>query len=799
MATRLQAIIDFAYKSGGVEQAQAALGKLSNAGKTVGQSISSGTAQATGALNGLLSTGKALGQAWTDLATPVNQSLEIFQKVGQTAQQAYQFISEGTQLARTQDQFDALAGSIGTTSDMLMGQLRAATRGTVADFDLMTGASSLVSLGLTNTAEDTVRLTKLIGQLGWDMNQVTLTLANQSTMRLDALGLSVSDVEGRVDALKAAGMAADEAFKFAIIEAGEEKLNLLGDAADTAAGKLKILETNAKNFGDSFKRTFGENFVNNLNAAADGIFETEESASSLGETLANVATNVSFLGFIRLVKEGVADLGEESRNAEGRISGMGGVVQQLPPLLDNAAAGVKRFGDETKISRQSIIDATAATDGWMASMNTVTTLTAQAARERAAEATANYQASDAYGELQDKVFQTNQTYDMWAYGLRATNLELQNQANTIPTVTGAVYASSEAVAEYNRQLGEYYITAQETDDANLLLNSGIRQTSGGLREVSNLTEQQTEDLARMQGAYDKAAQTIRDYELGVKGANLSDEERAEKIEELRGQMSLLEGNMEQLNAAGVSYIEVAGGMVGFGPAVVDAFTQSASAMGANATQLAAIQMAFSDLQPAQAEAILKEAALRAEIERLTQEILNNNMTVYEARDAYIAFQNGLNDMTISVNEGTGSVILLDDSMISASNSTQTLLDKFGAFPDEVGTTVNVDTTEAENRISSLEARLAGLGSGGAPATASGGYQAGPDLPGQGHATGADFIVPPGYPNDSYPMRVQSGEHVTVTPAGQTRGGDTYNLYVTAMDGGANVRREINYLKALAGA
>ncbi len=32
------------------------------------------------------------------------------------------------------------------------------------------------------------------------------------------------------------------------------------------------------------------------------------------------------------------------------------------------------------------------------------------------------------------------------------------------------------------------------------------------------------------------------------------------------------------------------------------------------------------------------------------------------------------------------------------------------------------------------------------------------------ASGADFVVPQGYPGDSYPMRVQSGEHVSVTPA-----------------------------------
>lgn len=41
----------------------------------------------------------------------------------------------------------------------------------------------------------------------------------------------------------------------------------------------------------------------------------------------------------------------------------------------------------------------------------------------------------------------------------------------------------------------------------------------------------------------------------------------------------------------------------------------------------------------------------------------------------------------------------------------------------------------------------------------------------GLAGGADFIVPPGYPNDSYgPIYVQSGEHVQVTPAGQAQGG-----------------------------
>lgn len=43
-------------------------------------------------------------------------------------------------------------------------------------------------------------------------------------------------------------------------------------------------------------------------------------------------------------------------------------------------------------------------------------------------------------------------------------------------------------------------------------------------------------------------------------------------------------------------------------------------------------------------------------------------------------------------------------------------------------------------------------------------------PYMGMAGGGSFIVPPGYPNDSFPIRVESGEEISVRPAG-SRGGD----------------------------
>ena len=57
--------------------------------------------------------------------------------------------------------------------------------------------------------------------------------------------------------------------------------------------------------------------------------------------------------------------------------------------------------------------------------------------------------------------------------------------------------------------------------------------------------------------------------------------------------------------------------------------------------------------------------------------------------------------------------------------------------------------------------------------------------GGGYASGANFIVPPGYPNDSFPMRVQSGEHVQVTPAGKSSAGSGVTLVYSPMISLAN--------------
>ena len=83
--------------------------------------------------------------------------------------------------------------------------------------------------------------------------------------------------------------------------------------------------------------------------------------------------------------------------------------------------------------------------------------------------------------------------------------------------------------------------------------------------------------------------------------------------------------------------------------------------------------------------------------------------------------------------------------------------EMGTIPTNINTVISVTKVGDEN----FGGYVAPAGSGKPPAV---GLEEGVKI---GGANGLDMIVPPGYPNDSFPVWAQSGERVTITPAGQT--------------------------------
>ncbi len=199
-----------------------------------------------------------------DNATKGNMSLGDLAKTGAAvgvalgaaavaAQQAYKIIGEGAELTAAAGRFDNLAGSINTTSDALLNDLRKATSGMMSDAELIAGATDIINTGLGGTHDQTVRLATAVGTLGLDMQTTILTFANNSKARLDSLGLSISDVDKKTKELQATGMEYDQAFDEAVLVLLEEKMTLLGDASETTAGQMAILEADVVNLTNEAK------------------------------------------------------------------------------------------------------------------------------------------------------------------------------------------------------------------------------------------------------------------------------------------------------------------------------------------------------------------------------------------------------------------------------------------------------------------------------------------------------------------------------------------------------------------
>ena len=90
-----------------------------------------------------------------------------------------------------------------------------------------------------------------------------------ATRGLKEMGLSISDVKGRMAELEEQGIATDQAFRMAILEAAEEKIGRVGKKSEETAGQLQALQTTVINAGDSFKQAFAESMVAGIDAAVD--------------------------------------------------------------------------------------------------------------------------------------------------------------------------------------------------------------------------------------------------------------------------------------------------------------------------------------------------------------------------------------------------------------------------------------------------------------------------------------------------------------------------------------------------
>jgi hypothetical protein len=285
--------------------------------------------------------------------------------------QAMDFGRAGAELDYAEDRFTKLATSIGTTADALKGGLKDATRGMVSDSELVGSAASFMALGLAKSYDEVVRLTRVAGALGMDMNQLVLTLTNQTTMRFDALGVSVDGFDAKVKALKDTGMDANKAFTEAFLQQAEDQINRVGDAADSATAAFTRMEVAQKNMEDAQKRRFAPALATVAETLTKVYVQSDKNNTTWMKSvpvLQQVETVISLVSaaFDRdgeIVEENtiaVEDNKEVARDATREYYGLSMAVdqtQQYYAALNNQAERSIKFQSELKAVSESLATA----------------------------------------------------------------------------------------------------------------------------------------------------------------------------------------------------------------------------------------------------------------------------------------------------------------------------------------------------------------------------------------------------------------------------------------------------------
>lgn len=549
------------------------------------------------------------------LAVGLGAATAAFGTVAVAAKATWDTLKEGAALEAAQGRFENVARSINTTADALMVDLRAATRGLVSDADLVAGATDMMSLGLASTHEETVRLTNVVGRLGLDMQQVILTFANNSKMRLDALGLSISDVDEKTEKFLAQGFSKDKAFDLAVLEALEDRVALLGDASETTAGKVQIVENIWHNAVDAFQMEFAEGVANEFDKAADA-------AVNYGDTLEDTARRAA--GFWARITggaiQGVAgmEIALQIEETKRQLAELNVPVTMSQEYAVPAGVELTNIHD---INQQRLENLQALLAPYQSSTaNPVRGLVA--GYREAAEAAAELEGAteDAMAAWEGNANRFNQKSHDINQGLEGMAQHLRDVEEAEEAAAERAKEMQEAMVEAARRSGEAFNTAigqyKEGNFADALVTPErtVSYTVGGLgAEQKALLEDYT-DLA------DRAAKKVRDLENGVGTFGMEQDKVNEALEKARGELAYYQQLAAPLAAVTGEVSTSTLQMAVNTEAAHAALYEAASAAGADAEALALLGVATGQMTEAQAEAAIKAAALQAKITELGEAI-----------------------------------------------------------------------------------------------------------------------------------------------------------------------------------
>lgn len=588
---------------------------------------------------------------------------------------AFDLAEQGDQIQRTKEKFDALAETIHTTGDALLSGLREATHGAVSDLDLLTAGTTFMNMGFVRSQDEAESLIQKILLLKKPTEDTTtaidnfsLMLANASVARLDSFGLSSGRVKARMEELQkaTAGMTREQAFTIATMEEMSVAIDKQGLSVEDLGTSYERLKTMGINWLNEQKQMLDEGlepWVKLLlgdygSATAKAIDDNLQQAKSLEDLTAQFIKleeagnkpGATFLGMAggidhgkRLIAEGIAanvSSFEEFQAVMGKTAEAGiytiEVIQRglydavkTGQLVDNALGNLHDGIDPliAKYKEEHAAQATAAD-----SATDLALTTEELAKQQEAARLAAFRQHEGLIALRD-----GEQFAKEEQIARAEATAREAETDNLAAAAKARAAASAAeLAEMQKAAaiasGDLFASFMRGNGELKFFNESLDDLGPQLVTVNGRTAGQNSELSRLQGIYSKAAQTIRDYDAGLKGVNLTEEGRAQKIAEQQTLMANAEAAMQPLLSVTGQLQTVNVGLTFNQQALNNAFIDAADAAGASGVQMALLTSTLGGYSEEAASALLQQTLMQLKINQLAADFVAEKISISEVKE-----------------------------------------------------------------------------------------------------------------------------------------------------------------------
>jgi hypothetical protein len=691
--------------------------------------------------------------------------------MGIAAKKAFDLAKEGAQIKQLTESFDRMNDSVFKTPGLL-DDMREASRGTIKDVDLMRGLLTLTagasddlaqafasaSPKLLEIAKAANKLNPTLGDTSFLYNSLSLGIKRSSPLILDNLGIVVKVGEANKNMAESLGKSVKEltaeekqmALLNETLRAGDRLIGQVGGNVDSMTDSYAQLEVNIGNATDRMKENAAIILGPHVSALARGI----ELANQLGEAF----------------NDGAISAEEYAAVMEGRVVPSSQAAQEEVEALLDVVAERERLAKLAEDHAQATDRNTLAQAALNNELGDATVLVNKLVGEEEELVEATEDATDELLDNRLALLADKKAVDDVAKSLEGLTRSEIGMAGAFIEANMAAIAQEQALARLAGQVDAFMgiLSSGELPGFNETLDElGPKMVTWGGR-----TADQSRLLSEMQDEVSGLNREIADIQAAPELFGLDADKAAERIGEATDRINELAPAINRLS-----------GIQGEAAMVVQEATVSQEALNEmlfqgfsehvklnpeieNGTELLAqYGVELGILNETQAAAVIQAELTRLAVQFLAAEMAAGNITAAEAQEALMGVASGMFD--------TG------EEAINAKRKAEELNSELDGIEGHYLATIEI---EIQGMAQLREAAfLAGELAGAATPATSGGVMPGTPAPfdPEGNLNnfqhGGSFTVPPGFPNDTFPMGVTSGEHVTVTPRGQGGGNITVNI------------------------